>query len=194
MSLVWLQPCVAADLTSTYQPSLQVVIDKTAADSSVVLRAHYLYAGKKYNVLYGCNDGVCTFRKNHHKHEGDWTYFVEKLKKAAPDNATHNTLNKWYRDNKKNLTLSVNVTDQIKALDFSGQHQVIDYTLVVASQDRSATVTTTNQGEYDPLNHKQPTQIVFGLSTGTIKLLGALLAIAVTYIGFRYIPVSVHHH
>lgn len=196
LGIVWLRPCVAATigLSSTYQPSLQVVIDKSAVNSAVVLRAHYAYGHKQRDRIYRCNQGVCLFRANHHKYESDWTYFIEQLKNKLPDNATtpkHRL--KFYTDNKAKITLSVDATAQIKTIDFSRQTQTIDYYLRINSQDKTATIKKNDRGEFDPL-HQTTSSGMWGFSDTTVKLFGAGLAILITYIGFRYIPVSAHHH
>lgn len=196
ISVLGARLCGAATtgLTSTYQPKLEVVLDETPADANVVIRAHHVYNGKKLNKIYPCTQGICTFKRNHHKNEADWRYFVEHLKKAMPNQLSSQARHKWYRENKKGLITSTDVTSQIQSLDLSGQQRIIDYVLTVQSKDQTAVVALTDQGEYDPLQNRSSSQQWFGFSAGMIRLFGALLAIMITYVGFRYIPVSVHHH
>lgn len=159
-SLFFVVPVQANIIMDTRLPKVYFSVDDKPVDRQYILRTEHTYTTKKdkekIEFLFNICDstGTCGYQGAVKRPER-YKYFLEKMPEAVPENITiaqgYEDILKYYNEQKAEITLSVDVSDEIHAMDLKPSKEVVNYYVDIQSKSNNATVTEENLGAYDPL-------------------------------------------
>lgn len=191
LSLAW--PTLAEPLSSTYLPTLTVVIDGIGADRSVVLRAHR--DNPAQDDIYLCSHGLCSFHDNQHEDEWTWHYTVEQLKSKAQAKAAEDPalLQTWYNDHSADAVATFDVTAALHQASFTKTPRKRDYTMQLTSANQGVELVTVDAGEYNPLPQEfSLSNLSFpidGVKKNAVEIGSVVITILIIYYGIKIVTI-----
>lgn len=150
--LVVLPSMAQADLIiDTYVPKLLITVDDKTPGADYVVHTAHVTDDKTIHEYWYCFEEGCQGLPGQAPKAKGWTYTLEQLSEALPNDVLENPeLSKYMRQHTDLVLNAVDFTELWSQVDHQQGYKQIDYYIEIASSTNTATLRTDDQGAYVP--------------------------------------------